>query len=300
MNDDGKLILTVLDVYGDSIAEPIDIFLDNLTLTDKQAIHGVRGKSFTIPNLHRTPEGVYSVEVDAPSYRGVKLLTRIPASGDGELTVTLPVNKDRVMSVTFPEFAALSEAAQLLLNNSVSLPGAVPASGEAAYGAFDDVRRAGFLNLIAKAGRTSFTDNSKVIAYIDEITEQRGDRMFAMVKPELHAQTTSALEDEFSKALDILHTPPAGFHAVDSYKTPDRYGNLQLTFSQNDAGDWALDMDIDNAQGFEHFFQIVNNIGGATHPYDIHEILVATQELDPGYRFQLGSNTILKAAGARG
>ena len=148
--NDGKLILTVLDVYGDSIAEPIDIFLDNRTLTDKQAIHGARGKSFTIPNLHRTPEGVYSVEVDAPSYRGIKLLTRIPASGVGELAVTLPVNKDRVTGVIFPQFAELDGAAQLLLNNSVSLPGAA-GSGEGVYSAFDDVRRAGFLNLIAKA-----------------------------------------------------------------------------------------------------------------------------------------------------
>ncbi len=87
---------------------------------------------------------------------------------------------------------------------------------------------------------------------------------------------------------------------MDSYKPPDRYGNLQLTFSQNDAGDWALDMDIDDAQGFEHFFQIVNNIAGPTHPYNIHEILVATQEIDPGYRFQLGGSTTLKAARARG
>lgn len=299
--NDGKLVLTVLDVYGDPIAEPIDIFLDNRTLTDKQAIHGALGKSFTIPNLHRTPEGVYSVEVDAPSYTGVKLLTRIPPSGDGELTVTLPVNKDRVTGVIFPKFAELNGVAQLLLNNSVALPGAAAGSGEGAYSAFDDLRRAGFLNLIAKAGRTRFTDNSKVIEYIDQITEQRGDRMFALVKPELHAETShSVLDDEFTKVPDTLHTPPAGFSAVDSYKTPDRYGNLQLTFSRNDAGEWALDMDIDDAQGFEHFFQVVNNIGGATHPYNIHEILVATQEIDPGYRFQLGSSTALKTARARG
>jgi hypothetical protein len=28
--------------------------------------------------------------------------------------------------------------------------------------------------------------------------------------------------------------------------------------------------------------------GRPTHPYDIHQILIATQELDPGYRFVLG------------
>jgi len=46
-----------------------------------------------------------------------------------------------------------------------------------------------------------------------------------------------------------------------------------------------VDMDIDDAQGFDHIFQVVGNLfGGPTHPYNIHEILFASQELDPGYR----------------
>ena len=299
--NDGKLNLTVLDVYGDAIAEPIDIFLDNRTLTDKLAIHGARGKSFTIPNLHRTPEGVYSVEVDAPSYSGVKFLTRIPASGNGDLTVTLPVNKDRVTAVTFPPFATLDGETQRVLNGSVATLGRAGQSGEDVYSNLDNLRRAGFLNLMAKAKRTRFTDNSKVVEYIDQITEQLGDRMFALVKPDLHAETVNSLpEGEFHEVPDLLHTPPPGFEAVDSYKTPDLYGNLQLTFSQDASGQWAVDMDIDDAQGFGHFFQVVNNIGGATHPYNIHEILVAKQELDPGYRFQFGTMAKVKAAGSRG
>ena len=298
--NDGKLNLKVLDVYGDPIAEPIDIFLDNRTLTDKQAIHGARGKSFTIPNLHRTPEGVYSVEVDAPSYCGVKLLTRIPASGNGDLTVTLPVNKDRITGVTFPLFATLDGDTQRVLNASVATLGVAGQSGEDIYSGFDNLRRAGFLNLMAKAKRTRFTDNSKVVEYIDQITEQLGDRMFALVKPDLHAETVNSLpEGEFHEVPDLLHTPSPGFEAVDSYKTPDLYGNLQVTFSQDATGQWAADMDIDDAQGFEHFFQVVNNIGGATHPYNIHEILVAKQELDPGYRFQFGTMGKVKAAGGR-
>ena len=299
--NDGKLILRVVNAYGDPIVEPIDIFLDNRMVTDKRAIHGARGNSFTITNLHRTPEGVYSVEADAPSYMGIKRLTRIPPSGNGDLTLTLPVNISRVTGVTFPLFANLDSEAQRLLNGSVATLGSAGQSGEDVYSAFDNLRTAGFLNLTAKAKRTRFADNSKVVEYLEKITEQFGDRMFALVKPELHAETVNSLpEGEFHKVPDLLHSPRPGFERVDSYKTPDPYGNLQLTFSRSDAGQWAVDMDIDDAQGFEHFFQVVNNIGGATHPYNIHELLIATQELDPGYRFQFGTIAKVKAAGTRG
>jgi hypothetical protein len=56
-------------------------------------------------------------------------------------------------------------------------------------------------------------------------------------------------------------------------------------------------MDIDDAQGFEHIFQVAHNgiTHQPTHPYNIHEILVEFQELDPGYRFNL---TAGKVAGA--
>ncbi|HEX6176135.1 MAG TPA: hypothetical protein VF089_19165 [Candidatus Binatia bacterium] len=47
--------------------------------------------------------------------------------------------------------------------------------------------------------------------------------------------------------------------------------------------------DIDDAAGLEHVFQVVRNrlSGSPTHPYNIHEILVGHQKLDPGYRFQI-------------
>ena len=44
-------------------------------------------------------------------------------------------------------------------------------------------------------------------------------------------------------------------------------------------------MDIDDAQGFEHIFQVLGNTltGEPTNPYNIHEVLLAAQHLDPGY-----------------
>ena len=70
--------------------------------------------------------------------------------------------------------------------------------------------------------------------------------------------------------------------------TEYRAGNLQLTFFMN-GNDCVADIDIDDANGFAHVFQVLRNklSGEPTHPYNIHEILIASQGLDPGYTFRL-------------
>jgi hypothetical protein len=88
-----------------------------------------------------------------------------------------------------------------------------------------------------------------------------------------------------------LHQPPDRFRLVDSYKTvPDKYGNLQVTFFASVATPltFRADIDVDDAAGIEHVFQVLGHwiTGEGTHPYDIHEILLAHQGLDPGYRLE--------------
>ncbi len=292
---DGVLELSVVNVYGETVDEPIDVFLQHQTLSEDPVSRGVPpAKTIKIGGLRQSPQGRYRIEVDAPSYVAVSRFINIPSNAPGNLSLMLPVNKDRVVSVDFPAFAALDGDARRLLDAS-AIGGQ---SGQPLYDGFDALRRAGFLNLVAKAGHTRLPGNKTVLSYLTSITEQRGDRLFALVDDALHSEVvTSVTASLFHKVDDALHVPPAGFLAVDSYKTLDHYGNLQLTFSQNDKQQWSVDMDIDDAQGFEHIFQVVHNgiTGQPTHPYNIHEILVAFQELDPGYRFNL---TAGKVAGA--
>lgn len=111
-----------------------------------------------------------------------------------------------------------------------------------------------------------------------------------MPPKELREETkNSVAEGLFDPADSSLHHPPAGFTRAGSFKTPDHYGNLQLTFFMNDAGDCVADIDIDDAAGIEHVFQVLRNklSGSPTHPYNIHEILVGFQHNDPGYSFQI-------------
>jgi hypothetical protein len=93
---------------------------------------------------------------------------------------------------------------------------------------------------------------------------------------------------DFEKVSGTLHTPPPGYHSADSFKTRDSFGNLQLTFFASDDAPlrFKVDADIDDANGIAHGFQVLRNAvcDRATHPFDIHQILVFHQQLVPGYQ----------------
>ena len=108
----------------------------------------------------------------------------------------------------------------------------------------------------------------------------------------------------FHSVSGALHDPMPGYHIVGSYKTFDHYGNLQLTFQRKgDTGnEYAVDADIDDAQGIEHIFQVIRNtIAGPTNPYDIRDILLQQKpKVDPGFNFQFAERvTVAKPSAAR-
>jgi len=55
--------------------------------------------------------------------------------------------------------------------------------------------------------------------------------------------------------------------------------------------EWAADIDIDEASGIEHGFEVIKHklTGGKTNPYQVRELLLLAdwqeRTLDPGYRF---------------
>jgi len=78
-----------------------------------------------------------------------------------------------------------------------------------------------------------------------------------------------------------------------SFKSRDAHANLQVTFMREIAtGELAADIDIDEASGIEHGFEVIRNatFRKRTNPYLIREFLLsadpATRSLDPGYEFR--------------
>lgn len=281
------LRLDLTDVHGRRLGERVDIRLSHQTLASEDVlVKGVNaGKAVAIGGLRGAPQGIYLVDVDPPSYLPVRRIVSLASTGVTPLRLALPMDPAKVRSVRFPTYGDLTAGVQRLLEASGSVFSFEGQQGQALYEALDDLRRAGFFNILAKARTTRLANGETVLAHISELRELRGDRFFAVVTKALREETKQSVAAGLFRPVDgSLHHPPAGFDRAGSFKTEDRYGNLQITFFV--CGDeWLADIDIDDAAGLEHVFQVVRNAvtGRPTHPYDIHEILIAWQQTDPGY-----------------
>lgn len=284
MANPGKLKVTLLDVHETAIREEADIELRNVFRGTLSRVTTKSGK-VTIADLVTPPEGVYSVSVTSHSYKAAKKFVTIKSTGTTELDFTLPVKPERVKQMNAPAYVDLPQDAKTLLETSDGVLGFENLAGKALYDALDDIRRAGLLNIIAKTRLTQLPVGGNVLSSITKLTELRGDRFFAVVPHALREETeNSVAANVFDKAGDLLHHPPEGFERAGSYKTRDPFGNLQLTFFVKGT-EWRADIDIDDAAGFGHVEQVVGHklTGKKTHPYDIHQILLHRQQLDPGY-----------------
>lgn len=290
MRQNAKLKLELVDVYGKRLGERVDIELRHQTLSERKVFRAVdASKIININDLdHLLPSGLYRLTIDPPSYLPVSRFVNIKASGTTELSLVFPVDPKKVSSVRFPKYKDLPSETRAILDRSDALTTFPGKSGEALYDVLDDTRRAGFLNIVAKASHTRLgSGNRTVLSYIEQLTQLRGDRFLAVVAGDLRDEVkNSVVNDLFHDADSALHHPPVSFHSVGSFKTNDAYGNLQLTFF-TDGSTFVADIDIDDAAGLGHVFQVVRNSATRrqTHPYDIHEILVRHQHIDPGYNF---------------
>jgi hypothetical protein len=282
-----KLRLALLNVYGKFLGEKADVILRHQVLSEivKASLNAVGPVDIT--GLRGTPQGLYRIDIDPPSYQYVSQFINMKASGITQLSLTFPIDPGKVTKVNFPTYPKLADDLRTLLQNSDKVFTFEGKTGKELYDSLDDIRKAGLLNIAAKSGFTPLTNRRSVLSYIQKLIEIRGDRFFAVVPKELREETkNSVAEGLFHSADQSLHHPPAGFAPAGSFKTPDHYGNLQLTFFMK-GDDCVADIDIDDAGGLEHVFQVLRNklSGQPTHPYNIHEILVAHQKLDPGYTF---------------
>lgn len=282
-----KLELELRNVSGKFLGEKVDVILRHQVLSEvKKASFNATGSRF-IKGLRGTPQGLYRIEVDPPSYQYVSQFINMKASGTTSLSLVFPIDPGKVKKVNFDPYQRLAADLQTLLENSDEVLSFTGKKGKELYESLDDIRRAGLLNIAAKTANTPLSNGRTVLSYIKKLNEIRGDRFFCVVPKELREETKNSVsEDLFRSVSGSLHHPPTGFSSAGSFKTPDHYGNLQLTFFMK-GDDCVADIDIDDAGGLEHVFQVLRNklSGNPTHPYNIHEILIAHQKLDPGYSF---------------
>lgn len=288
MDGKGNVVLDFLDVYGERPDDRVDVTLKHQVLSQSVQVRDHRAtKRLRLTELDSTQGGIFSLQVFPMRRRPVSRFLRVLEDKTMQQSIVLPVDAGRVTGIDAPTFQALGDDLKAVLDVS-NIEGSEDKRGADLYNALDNASKAGMLNIYAKMKATKFDNGRDTFSYVTGFTRIRGDRFFAKVAKELRDAVKNSIPDHvFHEVSGALHTPPPGFVSADSFKTPDLYGNLQLTFFSNpNTLEFISDTDIDDAQGVEHIFQVLRPIftGKHTNPYDIHEILLEYQKIDPGYK----------------
>lgn len=287
----GQLKLNFFDVAFERVSDDMVIRLEHTVLSQVYEIRtNIPNGRLTIENIQTSHGGRYVLRVQPERYRSSYRIIRVLDSPEENVEhLVLPIRPQRVVDVIFPAFNLLPQGFRDVLTSSdvEFWPGL---NGEDLYDAlqYDPIKKAGLFNLHSKMSATSFQNGNSVFSYVTSINRIRGDRIFAHVRKDLRDEVKNAcIDEQFTEVSGALHTPPPNFMQAGSFKSSEQYGNLQLTFFSNpNTLDFVVDADIDDANGLEHIFQVAQNelTGSITHPYDIHQILIYEQQIDPGYR----------------
>jgi hypothetical protein len=281
----GELRIRFRDAWRRPLADAVDVrVVESATNVTKAIKRRVPGRNvFIAKNL--VPGQPYIVTAMPRRYRPVGQVVMLPPTGRADVDLHFPLHPDHV-EARFPPYARLDHDLRVVLEQSAIERS--PATGQDLYDALQPTERAGLLNLFCKMRQFGFDAQHTVWSAVHRLYRIRPDRIFADVDVSLRDRVkTAEAEGRFREVNGALHTPPPGYCSAGSFKTDERYGNLQLSFFASEAAPllFKVDADIDDAAGVGHTFQVLRNwvTSGATHPYDVHQILVYRQEAFPAY-----------------
>jgi len=294
MSFTGNFKFMFLNASGGRFGGKVDVRLSHTVLQARRFARanfpGERTMQFK--DLESTLDGRYRVEVSAPRHRASIQHLQVLEGKSSVHIFKLAIDPSHVDvdDVNFPEFDDLPDESKQLLQNS-NVEGFNGEQGAKLYNAFDELRKAGLLNILAKMRATNFPTDRTVASFMSSLTRLRRDRFFAKVDVALRDEVINAIPTGlFHEVSPALHNPPPGYGQAGSFKTRESYGNLQLTFFRKEGAlEFLVDADLDDAQGIEHIFQVLGHAltGRETHPYDIHQILLAHHGIDPGYKLMV-------------
>lgn len=280
------LIVRVCNALQQPLRDRIDVkVVAARTDATVRAVSGVPGdREIRIEGL--IPGQPYIIKVFPTRHRPVGQFAIPRESGDSVVQMYAPLDPERVEAVRFPDYEAIADELRAVLERS-TVEG-VSGTGPDLYRSLADTQRAALFNLFAKMSSFGFDAERTVWTFVDRLYRIRPDRIFVDVDSPLRDLVKGAVAGErFREVSGKLHTPPPEFAEAGSFKTSERYGNLQLSFFASRGAPLAfkVDADIDDAAGLGHAFQVLRNWAthGVTHPYDIHQILVFRQEVELPY-----------------
>ncbi len=280
--------ITLSDVSSKILTDRVNLKFYNVRLTSEKSQTDVsfEGQPVTIRGLPAFPEGFTQVFIAPNKFRFKSIFLNVQSDGSSQINEACFVDPVKV-TPEFPAFADIQTEARWAGLARVLSASNISSAG--AWNALGDQPRAGLLNLYCKMNAAQVEGPRPVMELVQRIEQFLPARVLARVDPNLIRLVDSAPK--------VFHTVSGALHSFEppwqptvpdnSWKTFDSAGNLQLTFATDGSGNFLADIDIDDHQGVQHAFDVLQHTvtGKDTHPYDIHEILVFFQHLDPGYTF---------------
>lgn len=294
----GNLELHLLDVSDQEIKDDVRLTLDNLHLNSLDT--RVELKNFPVTlELVAAPQGFWTVFVQPTCYRALNVgeFVNIPPDKTVVHERRLFLNSHSAKPV-FPTANTIFTDAQWLdLKTLLDQSTFAGKTGQALWESLAKSKpllAASLLNLYARTKLVVLPSQKNVFSYFQEIVDIKQDRIFVLVDPALHTDAVHAenTTNLLNQASGLLHVFPTPYKKEDvqgghnSFKTPERTGNLQLTFAQAPDGKMMVDVDVDDHSGIKHAFDVLKHAftGEKTHPYDIHQILTYFYKIDLGYQ----------------
>ncbi len=283
-----SVLVSLTDVDAKILRDTVNLKFYNVRLTSEksQATVTFSDHAITISGLPAFPNGLSQVFITPTKYRPKSVFTNVQADGSTQIHEVFFVDPDEV-TPQFPAFTDIQgqarwvALARLLRDSNIS-------SAEA-WNGLNNEPRGGLLNLYCKMNATQLAGERPVTDFVQKVERFLPARIFTRVDPNLINLVRGAAQ--------TFHAVPGALHSFDppwqptvpdnSWKTFDPAGNIQLTFATDGNNNFLADIDIDDHQGIQHAFDVIQHkvTGKDTHPYDIHEILIFFQHLDPGYTF---------------
>ena len=286
----GRLSLRLVDVYGKPIKDQVVVALEHRKLSHRTKPEKVAVKgTLDIDGLHEPPNGEYILRLTPTAYRPWAQFVNTAMKAQETIPLYIKPEAASPSLPTYEEIHELNPELVQVLERSDAVEGHKGKRGAELWSSLENEQKAALLNIGAKAIiDTPLSDGSRILPHIS-LRKVKQDRCFANVPQALPDAVKSlsgvATDKPFRKVSGGLHTPPTGYRLATSHKTKDDFGNLQFTFFRGPRNAWAADIDIDNSAGIRHAVDVIKHkvTKSKTHPYDIHEILVDRQKLDPGY-----------------
>ena len=279
------------DVYGQTITDEVEITFYNQKVQSFNQRFNVKfkGAAEVLPGVPSFPNGLAEVFIKPKRYRYKSIFINVIGGEKNSINEDVFVDPDKARPtiMDFDDLKAKAYGTELLR--------VLEKSGikKAAWNALDKRNRATVLNLSAKMFHDKLKNGDSIITNVDSIVQKLLDkdhreRIYAIMNdgllnalrkfPERYRSVSGSLHKFFDDWTPVSQQ--------NSFKSRDNAGNIQFTFATNPGGSSLADIDLDDHTGVKHAADVLKHkiTGANTNPYDLHQILIYFQGIDPGYR----------------